>query len=186
MFRSLFFTVLFLLGLTGVGSSQSRFSNQPYAGFSLGSSIIHERLPEGFAYTPLSILTELSLWNKGSWTIYSEVQIASGITSALSNAFEMGLNLGVKYRLPLTTHLSVTAAIGSGPHFVVIQTDRQADGFIFSDNFELGWQYLIAKTGTRFRLSTRFRHISNAGLRSPNGGIDNLFFLVGFAQTIRG
>jgi hypothetical protein len=79
--------------------------------------------------------------------------------------------------------LSLYAAIGSGPHYITVETDRQARGFIFSDNFELGSAYNFERINTAFLLKFRFRHISNAGLKEPNGGIDNFFVIAGLSAN---
>ena len=51
--------------------------------------------------------------------------------------------------------------------------------FIFSDNFELGASYLPKGWRAGFNLRARFRHISNAGFKYPNLGVDNLFIIAG-------
>ena len=63
--------------------------------------------------------------------------------------------------------------ISSGPHYVSGTPERQADGFIFSDNLLLG---LNVKLFEKIYLDLRsgFRHISNAGLNHPNGGVNDL------------
>lgn len=161
------------------------FSPSRYAGFGIGSSLVGENLPEGYMYTPLSMLGEASLWEKGRFTIYGELQFTSVLNPELKGEFEFGSNFGIQYRLPLRPHLWMTASVGSGPHYVTLETSRQANGFLFSDNFELGFHYHIPSVGVRVNLRGRFRHISNAGLKSPNGGIDNLFLVAGFTRHFR-
>ncbi|MBM3441042.1 MAG: acyloxyacyl hydrolase, partial [Bacteroidetes bacterium] len=56
---------------------------------------------------------------------------------------------------------------------------RQARGFIFSDNAFGGVNLKCAKH-TWIDLRIGFRHISNAGLREPNGGVNNLMLSGGF------
>ena len=96
--------------------------------------------------------------------------------------YEFGFNAGLRYHLGLTPFLELNAAIGSGPHFISVQTRRQADGFIFSDNMEIGFTYFMP-VRTTINVKARFRHISNAGLQAPNGGIDNLFVVIGIGTT---
>lgn len=94
------------------------------------------------------------------------------------NGFEFGVNIGglfgyyvYKDILRLYTLLSL------GPHYISGAPERQKEGFIFSDNFFLGLQ---ARVGKHIHLDFRpgFRHISNASLKRPNGGV-NTFILSG-------
>ena len=72
----------------------------------------------------------------------------------------------------------MTAAIGTGPHYLSLESDIQAKGFIFSDNFEVAF-YQKLKSRLGFSIKMRFRHLSNAGLKEPNIGIDNFFLMLG-------
>ncbi len=178
-------TILLLLGLSSRLSGQA-FFNDRYAGFSLGASAIADVLPEGYAYTPLSMLLDVAIWQHGPWRIYGEAQFTSAVTSELEGEYEFGANFGFQYWLRLRPNLALAAGIGSGPHYITVETRRQANGFIFSDNFDLGLFWRISGLGAQVSIRTRFRHISNAGLQSPNGGIDNLFVVFGLAQAVGG
>ena len=96
--------------------------------------------------------------------------------------WEFGLNFGFMYQQTLFRTLKLTVALGTGPHYITLNTSRQDHGFIFSDNLELGLLYPISKSGIDFNLKVRYRHISNAGLQAPNVGIDNLFFVMGITK----
>jgi hypothetical protein len=72
--------------------------------------------------------------------------------------------------------------MGTGPHFISLRTSRQARGFIFSDNLELGLIYPVSNLHLDFNVKARYRHISNAGLEDPNVGIDNLFLVLGITK----
>lgn len=90
------------------------------------------------------------------------------------NGYEFGVNAGVLIRRVLFGEvLYLYGLISSGPHYVSGTPQRQADGFIFSDNFLLG---LNVKLLEKIYLDLRsgFRHISNAGLNHPNGGVNDL------------
>lgn len=145
---------------------------------SLGYSAMDELLPEGYAYSPLSFLGQYRFAPFGAFNLYGEVQFAR--TGTANGGFEnygFGLNLGISYNLQLSKSLAIFSSLGSGPYYVTVETRRQASGFIFSDNIELGINYLMPASTTAIQLRARFRHISNAGLNSPNGGIDNLFLV---------
>jgi hypothetical protein len=98
--------------------------------------------------------------------------------------FEAGVNVGLIYNLRLSKNLLLDAGISSGPHFISINTNLQARGFIFSDNLIFGFskQFEGKKTDWEFMVQTRFRHISNAGLKEPNTGIDNFILYFGISK----
>lgn len=150
----------------------------------IGYSIIHEKLPEGYNYTPLFITARFPIYHFKSkrqpfFKVLVEPQfVLNTPTDPFPTTFEFGVNLGFQYILPLTTKSSFAASISAGPHYLSLETSIQAKGFIFSDNIEIGYyQQLGEQIG--ISIKPRFRHISNAGLLSPNIGIDNLFLMVG-------
>jgi len=64
-------------------------------------------------------------------------------------------------------------AVHAGPHYISGRIKRQKAGFIFSDNFALGL-LLRMKKDIYLDIRPAFRHLSNAGLGLPNGGINSL------------
>ncbi len=136
-------------------------------------------LPEAVDYSPTTLLASVPIWQKGHFTIYSELQFAKDLLESKPRSdWEFGLNFGFLYQQPIFHKLKLTAAIGTGPNYITLNTSRQAHGFIFSDNVELGLVYPFSKM-LDINLKVRYRHISNAGFESPNGGIDNLFLIIG-------
>lgn len=145
---------------------------------SLAYSAVDEILPEGYAYSPLAFMGQYRFAAFGAFNLYAETQFArAGTLDPTVENFGFGLNLGITYNLRLSPLVALFSSMGSGPYFITVETSRQAKGFIFSDNFELGLNYWFAETTTEIQIRARFRHISNAGLKSPNGGIDNLFVI---------
>ncbi len=179
--RRLILSLALVVGLGVTIYAQSKVPKQ--ATFNYGKSVIDEILPEGFAYNPLTFLAASSLFKLGSFSIYGEMQFTQAF-NPLQNLvdYEFGLNAGLKYHLGFTSTFEMNAAIASGPHFISVETLRQADGFIFSDNIEVGFSYFMPVAKTTINAKARFRHISNAGLQSPNGGIDNLFIVIGIGS----
>ncbi|MBX2877093.1 MAG: acyloxyacyl hydrolase [Saprospiraceae bacterium] len=153
--------------------------------FNYGKSVVDELLPEGFAYNPITLLANTPLYSFGAFSLYAETQFtrAENLLTR-SSEFEFGLNGGIRYQVNLNKYFELNAAIGSGPHFISLETRLQATGFIFSDNFELGFSFYLPAAKTSFNVKGRFRHISNAGLKSPNWGIDNLFLIVGIGTVL--
>tara|TARA_B100002019_G_scaffold263194_1_gene251116 strand:- start:9 stop:671 length:663 start_codon:yes stop_codon:yes gene_type:complete len=90
------------------------------------------------------------------------------------NGYEFGVNAGVLIRRVLLGEvLYLYGLISSGPHYVSGTPERQADGFIFSDNFLLGFNVKLLEN-LFFDFRSGFRHISNAGLNHTNGGVNDL------------
>lgn len=177
--------VLFLTGMLTITFGQNQAIRPSQDSWSLGYSLIHENLPEGVTYEPVTILGNFPVWNRKRFTIYAESQLTKAFSPInVRTDFEFGINMGLSYYLLQTDRLRINAAIGSGPHFITIETGRQARGFIFSDNFELGAAYDVKSLDTSLLLKFRYRHISNAGLKEPNGGIDNFFVVAGLTSRL--
>ncbi len=159
------------------------FATAQFNSFSVGTSVIDELLPEGYQYEPVTFVAASSVWTRKRWTVYLEGQFtrAASIRN-FQEEYGIGGNLGILYRQPITPLLTMMGAIGSGPYYITVQTDRQASGFIFSDNFEAGFTKSFKNIGPKLQLRFRFRHISNAGLQEPNGGIDNFFVFIGIVK----
>lgn len=92
----------------------------------------------------------------------------------LKDGYEFGVNVGTLFRKHVYKDvLNVYVSLSIGPHYVSGTPERQANGFIFSDNLFTG---LNIKVFNNFYLDLRagFRHISNAELMSPNGGLNDI------------
>jgi hypothetical protein len=159
-------------------------------GIHLGIPFAHEQLQEGRKYKPYQLLLYYNFANllKGKQNdlfVYVEPQFVwVHFSPKTKKEGEFGVNLGLEYRLNFSEKSSLTAAIGSGPHYVSVVTPQQAKGFIFSDNFTLGWRQAMGNSGFDLNLKCRFRHISNAGFKVPNKGIDSWFLLLGATKSL--
>lgn len=179
-------TLLCSLPFLVFGQQPSVF--RPANNLSVGIGFISEKLPEGVSYYPQMLLAKLYLHHygkrDGGLSLYAEPQFVPVILSGSNDmAFEFGANLGFQYVGKINKNVYASAAIGSGPHYITVQTDIQSPGYIFSDNFEVGFLFVLPKPDLQFNLRTRFRHISNAGIRNPNKGIDNWFLIFGLSHS---
>src|SRR6476661_7959268 len=96
---------------------------------------------------------------------------------------EFGSNIGLRYYEQLSPGLYLYQMLGSGPHYITADLPRQAKGFIFSDNLAFGVFRQLNKNKPLFlNLQFRVRHISNAGLKLPNSGVNTLNVLVGLSN----
>jgi len=111
-----------------------------------------------------------------SW--YLEPQINPAFTP--STNVEFGIGIGLKYMHHIVERFAVYAMASVGPHWITLQTRNQTNGFIFSDMAGVGGSIFITDRSA-LNLELRVRHLSNAGLEKPNGGIDSWFGAVGYS-----
>lgn len=96
-----------------------------------------------------------------------------------SGGYEYGLNAGLLIRGKIINNrINPYVFISTGPHAISGAPDRQAPGFIFSDNFFSGTSIRLNEN-LSLDLRYGFRHISNAGLKDPNGGINTFVVSMG-------
>jgi len=96
--------------------------------------------------------------------------------------FEFGTNLGIRNYIRANDGLYFYQMLGSGPHYISAHLDRQATGFIFSDNLAVGALTRLNRKQLFLNLQFRMRHISNAGLQLPNRGVNSYNFFVGLSK----
>lgn len=96
------------------------------------------------------------------------------------NDFEFGLNVRLGLNFQLSDKDVLSGKIGSGPHYITYEAYRQTKGFIFSDYFLGTYKRSIGSSKDKFvmEIELGYRHISNAGLKLPNGSLSD--FIVGF------
>lgn len=116
--------------------------------------------------------------HRGLLTAYIEPQVNSVISPV--NEIEFGVGIGLKYQYPVTNFFSLYVNASTGPHYISINTADQADGFCFSNTIGAGAYFFVNKN-TAVNAGYRFRHLSNAGTRYPNGGIDSQFGVIGIS-----
>jgi len=101
-----------------------------------------------------------------------------------TNAYELGLNVGFLIRKNFfNDFLSIYGFASTGPHYIPETPIRQARGFAFSDNFIGGLNIKLVKN-IYLDLRAGFRHVSNAGMRKPNGGINTNVISIGMLLNI--
>ena len=93
---------------------------------------------------------------------------------------EIGISFGLKYRYPISERWSVYALGTVGPHLITVQTKDQANGFVFFNTAGAGLSFFLTKKSA-VNLEYRFRHVSNAGFKEPNGGIDSHIVAFGYS-----
>lgn len=138
-------------------------------------------------YSPVYLAADLS-WQFGRTprkdflAFYLEPQFNPVLTTRPLD-IEFGCNIGLRYYQRLTPRLLLYEMIGSGPHYITAELPSQANGFIFSDNAAIGI-YVQPKPDKPFfwNFQVRFRHLSNASLKRPNSGVDNINLILGLGK----
>ena len=97
--------------------------------------------------------------------------------------FEVGSNIGLRYFQKLSPGFYLYQMLGTGPHYLSAAIQRQASGFLFSDNLGIGF---LKKLNEKKKLFINFqfivRHLSNANFKQPNGGINTLNIRLGLSR----
>ncbi|MCD6487467.1 MAG: acyloxyacyl hydrolase [Syntrophobacterales bacterium] len=93
---------------------------------------------------------------------------------------EFGVGAGLKYMHHITNSLSAYFMASVGPHWVTVNTESQARGFVFSSTIGLGISVFVTDKSA-VNLGCGARHLSNAGLEKPNGGINTYFGTIGYS-----
>ena len=91
---------------------------------------------------------------------------------------EFGLGMGFQYTYPLTESISPYLLLLTGPHYISVNTTTQANGFNFSTAAGAGFYFLLTRN-IALNCGYRYRHMSNADLKLPNGGINSHIGLLG-------
>ena len=133
-----------------------------------------------------------SLLRKQSWSFEIQLQPQFNLTRYRpvndsvhhENGYEYGLNVALLFRKNFRDDLfGLYIFIGTGPHYISGAPQRQTNGFIFSDNLFIG---INIKLSEHLFLDVRpgIRHISNAGIENPNGGVNTAVISGGIFYTL--
>jgi lipid A 3-O-deacylase len=113
--------------------------------------------------------------HKGILSFFLEPQFNPVLTPSES---EFGLGIGFQYAYPLTESISPYFLLMTGPHYISADTTTQSEGFNFATAAGVGFYFSLAKN-IALNCGYRYRHVSNAELRQPNGGINSHIGLLG-------
>jgi len=118
--------------------------------------------------------------NRGILTFIMEPEF-NPVISPVGNDVEFGVSFGLKYRYLFTQKLSGYVLGSVGPHYITVQSTDQANGFIFFNTVGAGFSLSLTEK-TALSLEYRLRHISNAGTKKPNEGIDSHIGAIGYSM----
>lgn len=119
-----------------------------------------------------------------TWYAQPQFNLVKGdYTPEGSFDYEFGLNLGIRNYVKINEGFYFYQMLGSGPHYISAKVGRQASGFIFSDNLALGTLLRLNEKGWFLNFQYVQRHISNAGFKDPNGGVNSYNFVIGLSRV---
>ena len=166
-------------------------------GFTAGYGFDDNITPHAEYYyrvTFFTFLYQYTLYQKGTFAIDFHAEVQYNLTDYVydlvwvpdrEKGMEFGAHPGVVFRKNFwEDELSIYAAVIIGPHYITGSLNRQASGFIFSDNLILGADVRLAKS-LYMDLNAGFRHISPAGLTYPHDGINNIIANAGLLYLLR-
>ena len=90
--------------------------------------------------------------------------------------FEVGLNIAFVFGFAIGDDNIFSVNLGTGPHYITADLERQATGYIFSDNLNFTFRHKF--NTMEAGITAGIRHISNAGFEEPNLGIEDI--VIGF------
>ncbi len=159
----------------------SRHINQRTIGFMLQYGHYFYLLPEGYAYRPLLLGGTLHIpvsetKKRFVYGVDFVPHVGFSVTEKMN--FEFGMNLYLNGNLAISPNSLLSFNVGAGPHYIDLVTARQINGFIFSTNFLAAYKYRYRYENNFYEMAlfSGLRHISNAQLKTPNIGINNLIF----------
>lgn len=103
----------------------------------------------------------------------------SVITEPDSN-MEMGFPFFFRYSYPLTSKIYPFIEVGTGPYYMTLHTYEQSTQFNFASQGGAGISYFF-KENVAINIEYRKRHVSNASIKSPNGGLEANIYLLGMS-----
>jgi hypothetical protein len=146
-------------------------------------------LPEGFTYQPLLMGAyfhfPVSKAGKRINLSIDVIPLIGAVPSTNSHDKEFGLNIFLDIGYALSANSILSLNVGSGPYYIAVDTEKQANGFIFSDYLLLAYKHRIGQRRHHLwevSLYGGIRHVSNAFLKKPNNGIDNIILGFGFGR----
>jgi len=108
-----------------------------------------------------------------------KVEASLGYITTLNNRGLLGISpVGLRYNFTSPGRLAPFIEGQLGVAYADIPKHIQGTRFSFTESAGLGLRYFVSGR-TAFELSGRFRHLSNAGIKEPNPGINEVYVLFG-------
>jgi hypothetical protein len=105
----------------------------------------------------------------------------SSVYEPVKDNLEGGVAFWFKFGLlPETWKFQPYAKFGAGFDYMTLHTLNESTQFNFISQAAFGMHYFLTKN-TALTVEGRYRHLSNAGIKEPNRGINSYFILGGIA-----
>jgi hypothetical protein len=165
--------------LAGYGFKTGLIGNKPYL---YQPFIIILEFQKKKAYFKNNLSFDYSISAEYNAVKYYNRARRKGKTELLDNT-DIGLNFNFILCKRISKNLDLYLILGTGPHYLQEKMSRQSKGLIFSDNLGLGTNINLNEN---YILDFRFalRHLSNAGIKLPNVGIENNILLLGIKRKL--
>ena len=163
-----------------VGAISSKTINQKAASLFIQGAIGLDEIPSFARYNAILI------GGGYSFPLYQARRISNisldimphgGFGQAVDGEYEFGLNIQAGLNFQLNELSVLSFKLGTGPHYISFDSDKQSSGFVFSDNASLVYRRLLKNKGYDIGFKAGLRHLSNLSIRNPNGGLNS--FTVG-------
>ncbi|MFC2114173.1 acyloxyacyl hydrolase [Bacteroidota bacterium] len=189
IFLLILLTPIFLQLIGQEEASSCKMINAKFYGFFEETGIPLYEVREGVTYLPqiIGLTFSFPLYQaKNKFNISMELKPQFAYILSTMENYEFGLNVMFNFNYLLGEKSYLTFKISSGPHYINMENRRQATGFIFSDNFILGYYRKLNISEKEFSLGlvSGIRHISNASIKRPNGGINNVIVGLSFTRLL--
>ncbi|MFH2141231.1 MAG: acyloxyacyl hydrolase [Bacteroidota bacterium] len=178
---------LFCINAISQEEKNNKHINKKALGGNFAVGAIYYKLPQGTSYIPAIFqgyyhqpLYKTKKWFNVSLNFVPQLNFAI-LKSKLY--YEAGLNINMDFCFELSEKSLLSLNFGNGPHYITVDFEKQANGFIFCDNLFLAYRKKISDD-TQISIFSGYRHMSNWGLKSPNAGIDNILIGVGISKFI--
>lgn len=121
-----------------------------------------------------------ALKNKSDCLLEFVVEPFTNIVVKPKSNLESGCNFVFKFAPKLTARLYPYVEGGIGMIYLTMQTREQSTRFNFNEVVGGGITYFLKKN-IALNLGYRYRHLSNAGIKKPNKGIETAMCLAGIS-----
>lgn len=119
-------------------------------------------------------------WNMPGMFLFMVEPFVNPVTKPSSN-YEAGCGVLLKYAFSIGSKFYPYIEVGTGGIYISEKTRKQGSHMNFVDQAGAGLYYFITDTWA-LNAGYRFRHISNLGIKKPNGGIDSHFAIMGASR----
>lgn len=118
-------------------------------------------------------------WYRG--VLDYKVELQGGVMTNFDDRALVGISpIGLRYNFTAAGKLVPYVEVVLGGAYIDVPRHVQGTRFNFTENGAVGAQYFI-RPDIALNAQFRFMHLSNAGIREPNPGIDEGFLLVGIS-----